>query len=55
MGESWLVRYYSDENAYRIGVPTYTEIMFGDRASVVSMIQTRLSSSPFRFYDLIPQ
>lgn len=53
MAKQWLIRYYLNGNAYKTGVPTFTEIVGGDRNFAVNWAQNKLRNYQFKFYDLI--
>lgn len=53
MAKQWLIRYYLTENAYKAGIPAFTETVGGDRNFVVNWAQNKLKNSQFKFYDLV--
>ncbi len=53
MAKRWLIRYYLTENAYKAGIPAFTETILGDRNFAISWAQNKLKSSLFKFYDLV--
>lgn len=48
----WKINYYLSENAYRAGVPAFTETINGDRNFAVSWAQNKIQTSQFKFYDM---
>jgi hypothetical protein len=53
MAKQWLIRYYLTENAYKAGIPAFTETILGDRNFAINWAQNKLKSSQFKFYDLV--
>lgn len=53
MAKQWLIRYCLTENAYKAGIPAFTETIGGDRNFAVNWAQNKLKSSQFKFYDLV--
>lgn len=50
--KTFIIRYYLNENAYRGGVPTFTETFRGDRNTAVNWAQNKVRTSNFKFYDI---
>lgn len=53
MTKKWLIRYYLNEGAYKMGSPAFTETVIGDRNYVINWAQNKLKTSQFKFYDLV--
>lgn len=53
MAKQWLIRYYLTENAYKAGIPAFTETIGGDRNFATNWAQNKLKNSQFKFYDLV--
>ena len=48
----WKIKYYLTENAFKSGVPSFTETINGDRNYAVNWAQKKVRNGSFKFFDI---
>ena len=49
----WEIRYYLTENAYKSGIPAFKEIINVDKNYAINWAKKKISSSNFKYFDIV--
>ncbi|MBO5046530.1 MAG: hypothetical protein J6C93_06630 [Clostridia bacterium] len=51
--KTYLIKYYTTESAYRMGLSSYQERVTGERTFVYKWAQNKLSHSQFSYFEIV--
>lgn len=46
------IRYYLNEGAYNLGIPSFSEVIDSDRMYAVNWAESRINSTEYKYYDI---